>query len=68
MKIGVSHNRNEESIEAKTRWFRSLPLTERMEIFCFYTSLALSVNPQIADFKDAQPTTRRIRIISKARS
>ena len=29
MKGRVSHDRSAESIEAKTRWFRSLPLSER---------------------------------------
>jgi len=54
----VSHDRKEENIEAKVRWFRSLPMSERMEMFCAFTDLA--------DKKDAQQTERRVRIISAA--
>ncbi|MBN1253672.1 MAG: hypothetical protein JXA50_00145 [Deltaproteobacteria bacterium] len=61
----VSHSREEESIEAKTRWFRSLSLTERMELLCSFTDLALEANPNLSDLKDAQQTNRRIRILSK---
>jgi hypothetical protein len=61
----VFHRREEESIEAKTRWFRSLSLSERMELLCSFTDLALEVNPKLPDLKDAQQTNRRIRIVSK---
>ena len=60
----VSHDREEETIEAKTRWFRSLPLSERMEMLCSFTDLALALNPSLSDLKDAQQTKRRIRILS----
>jgi len=61
----ISHRREEESIEAKTRWFRSLSLTERMELLCSFTDLALEANPRLPDLKDAQQTNKRIRIVSK---
>lgn len=65
MNKSVSHSREEESIEEKTRWFRSLSLTERMELLCSFTDLALEANPRLPDLKDAQQTNRRIRIVSK---
>jgi hypothetical protein len=65
MNKGVSHSREEESIEAKTRWFRSISLNERMELLCSFTDLALAANPKLPDLKDAQQTNRRIRIVSK---
>ena len=65
MKLAVSHSRIDESPEAKARWFQSLTLSERMEIFCYYTGMALNANPQIADSKDAKPASRRILILSK---
>jgi len=55
----------EETPEAKARWFQSLPLETRMEIFCAFTDLVLSINPEIAESKDAQHTQKRIRILSK---
>jgi len=66
MNEAVTHDRREESIEAKTRWFRSLPLSERMEMLCSFTDMALTLNPDLPDKKDAQQTGRRIRIISAA--
>jgi hypothetical protein len=65
MKQEITHSREEESIEAKTRWFRSLSLAERMDLFCSFTELALEVNPKLPELKDAQQTKRRIRIVSK---
>jgi hypothetical protein len=61
----ISHNINDESIEAKALWFRTLPISERMEILCNFTDLALELNPDLAGKKDAQPTKRRVRILSK---
>jgi hypothetical protein len=62
----ISHDREEESIESKTRWFRSLSLSERMDLFCSFTDLALEMNPKLPELKDAQQTKKGIRIISKA--
>ena len=61
----ISHNINDESIEAKVLWFRTLPISERMEMLCNFTDLALDLNPDLAGKKDAQPTKRRVRILSK---
>jgi hypothetical protein len=62
----ISHDMADESIEAKVRWFRALPMSERMEIFCNYTDLALEINPDLAGKKDAQSIKGRVRILSKA--
>ena len=61
----ISHNIDDESIEAKVLWFRTLPISERMEMLCNFTDLALELNPDLAGKKDAQPTKRRVRILSK---
>ena len=65
MKKEISHSRSDETIEAKTRWFRSLPLSERMEILCSFTDLALEANLKLPDVKDAEQVKRGIRIVSK---
>ena len=54
----ISHNRRDETSEAKARWFQSLSLSERMDLF-------LSNNPRILDKKNAQPIEGRIRVLSK---
>jgi len=67
MKQEISHDRKQETIEAKTLWFRSLSMTERMDLFCSFTDLTLSANPALKDKPNAQPTTGRIQVISTAR-
>ena len=51
MELNISHDRREETIEAKVKWFRTLNLSERMEMLCAYTDLALELNPQLPDKK-----------------
>jgi hypothetical protein len=65
MDYAISHDRGEESVEAKARWFQSLTLSERMEMLCIFTDLALTVNPSLQERKDAQPIAGRIQVISK---
>ena len=66
MSEAVSHDRQEETLEAKARWFQSLSLSERMDLLCFFTDLILTNNPQIVEQKDAQPIAGRVRVLSKA--
>ena len=61
----ISHDIKDESIEAKVRWFRSLPMSERMEMLCNFTDLALELNPDLAGKKDAQSPKGRVRILSE---
>ena len=61
----VSHDRSEETPEAKARWFQSLTLEERMELLCAYTNLALAANPDLPARQDARPTGRRIQILTR---
>ena len=60
----ISHDFEDETIESKTLWFRSLPLAERMEMFCEFTELALFANPDLMEKKDAEPVAGRIQVIS----
>jgi hypothetical protein len=62
----ISHSRQEETPDAKARWFQSLSLSDRMELLCIFTDLALENNPKIVDLKDAQPASRRVCVLSKA--
>lgn len=68
MEGSISHERSEETPEAKARWFQSLSLSERMDIFCEITEFILSVNPGIVERKHAEPPSGRIRILSIPRS
>ena len=59
--VRISRDLQEETPEAKARWFRALSLEERMEMLCAFTDLILSNNPGIVEQKQAQSTTGRIR-------
>jgi hypothetical protein len=60
----VSHDRSEETPEAKARWFQSLTMEERMDLLCAFTDLILNANPHSADRKNAQQTREGIQILS----
>ncbi len=60
----IWHDRRQETLEEKARWFQSLTLEERMDYLCAITDLALENNPRIGREKNAQPATGRIRVVS----
>ena len=64
--LAVSHDRADETPEAKALWFQSLTLAQRMEHLCTFTEFILAVNPRIVEQRDAQPSHRRIRVVSQA--
>ena len=64
MRYFVSHDRSEETPEAKARWFQSLTLAERMDYLCEITEMALTLNPRIAEQRNATACSGRIQILS----
>ena len=60
----ISHDIRDESLEAKARWFQSLPLEERMEVFVAFTNLILENNPDMVKQKPLARASDRVRIIS----
>jgi hypothetical protein len=52
-------------MEAKARWFQSLSLEERQELFCNITDIILENNPKIVQEKDAQPIKGRVLVLSE---
>ena len=63
----ISHDWQEETLEAKARWFQSLSLEERFDIFCEFTDLILENNPSLVDYKDATPIAGRVRVLELPR-
>ena len=63
MEFGVFHDRSAETPEAKARWFQSLPLEDRMDLLCWFTDLALSINPHLAEKKHDEQTQRGVRVL-----
>jgi hypothetical protein len=63
MNATITHNRTEETIEAKTLWFRSLTLAERMDMLCAFTELLLTTNPKIVEQRNAQPIEGHVLVL-----
>ena len=66
MNPSVTHDRQEETIEAKALWFRSLTLIERMEMLCAFTELLLMTNPKIVEQRNAQSIEGRVLVLTAA--
>jgi len=60
----VSHDLEEETPEAKARWFQSLSLEERMELLCEFTDLAIENNPLWIGGRDAEPPEGSFRVVA----
>ncbi|MCX7011949.1 MAG: hypothetical protein NTW86_05175 [Candidatus Sumerlaeota bacterium] len=54
-----------ETPEAKARWFASLAMEERARVFCEYYTLVKSLNPTIAERKDARSAEAGVRVLRK---
>ncbi len=65
MNGSVSHDIHEENLQAKARWFQSLTLEERMDLFVSFTNLILENNPEVVNQKYVRPASDRVRVISK---
>ncbi len=59
----VSHDRSDESPEAKAAWFQSLTVEERMELFCELTELALAARPELLHEKPAAQVAGRVQVL-----
>ena len=44
---------------------QSLSMADRMEVFCSFVDLALSVNPELKDRNHPQPVTGRVQVLSE---
>jgi hypothetical protein len=65
MKATVSHDRREETPEAKALWFQSLSVEDRMDLLCELTNMVLEVNPAVLERKkNARPSSGRVRVLS----
>lgn len=60
----ISHEFKDEELAAKVRWFQSLSLEERMDVFVSFTNLILQNNPDIVKQKYVRPASERVAVIS----
>ena len=65
--LSISHDWQEETLEAKARWFQSLSPPERLDIFFSLMDLILEINPAVAELKDAEPVPGRVLVLELPR-
>ncbi len=65
MQVSVSHRREEETLLEKARWFQTLSYTERLDMLCYFTELALSQHPDMAERNHAEPVPGRIQVLTR---
>ena len=63
MMPSISHDRSDETVEAKARWFQSLSMSERLETFCEFYELAVALNPDLRGKRHAQRSEGRVRVL-----
>jgi hypothetical protein len=61
---GISHSFDDESLEAKARWWQGLTMEQRMELFSDMGDILVGLNPDILHSKDAQPIPGRVRVLT----
>ena len=64
---GVFAGREQESLIAKARWFRTLTVEERLEYVCEMADFILENQPDLARRRDAQAFTGRVRVLELPR-
>jgi hypothetical protein len=65
--LSISHDWQEETPEAKARWFQSLSLSERLDVFFNLMDVMMEINPAMAESKDAQPVPGRVLVLELPR-
>lgn len=65
MMPSISHSFESETPESKARWFQSLTMDDRARIFCEYYNLAKSLNPNLAEKKNARSAQTGVLILRK---
>jgi hypothetical protein len=65
--LSISHDWQEETPEAKARWFQSLSLSERLDVFFNLMDVMMEINPAMAESKDTQPVPGRVLVLELPR-
>ena len=61
----ISHDRGEEDILAKARWFAQFTPEERLRMLIEWADAMLALNPAIEDKDRASPIAGRIQVLAR---
>jgi len=62
----IEHDRAYESMAEKAIWFQTLSVSERLDMLVFLADMALKLNPELKEFKDAESTAGRVLVLTPA--
>jgi len=61
----ISHDRGEEDILAKARWFAQFTPEDRLRMLIEWADAMLALNPAIEDMDRARPIAGRIQMLAR---
>lgn len=66
MEFSISHDRNEDTPEAKARWWQSLTMEERADYFDEFMEFILELNPDLLKQKarEAKAIPGRVQVLN----
>ena len=64
MEAGVVHGWENETLEAKVAWFRTLSVAERLAVLDEYYRLAVALCPKLREGRDVEPSETPVRILA----
>lgn len=65
MEYGISHSFEDETLEAKARWFQEKPIEERLIEALEWLDFVRLISPKRVLSEDAHKTFRSVRILKK---
>ncbi len=61
----ISHDLADENFEEKVKWFQSLTVEERLDVFFEYVDLIMEINPNIVKERYAEQFERTVHVLEK---
>jgi len=63
--VSVSHDRGEEDLLAKARWFAQFSPPERLRMLIEWADAMLALNPKIEEVDRARPVAGRVQVLER---
>ena len=63
--VGISHDRDDEDLLAKARWFSQFSPPERLRMLIEWADAMLALNPKIQEADRARPVAGRIQVLER---
>ena len=61
----ISHDRGEEDLQAKARWFAQFSPQQRLRMLIEWADAMLALNPKIQEADRAHPVAGRVQVLER---